>query len=193
MKAVAPSYDSVTTVGDLRDNYLLWPPYFGIGRLLGDRLSVFWDIGYTAGKVRTKADDRSRLLLPLHTDFEIGRGAFYTGLGLDFFPLGMPDLRPYDGWKDRLSNVKPIIGGRVTWTYATYDAKVKVGFKPFRNLVSLDLGNAWGIPSIAPLVGVEVPVGKRSQIALTADYNYFADRTYDFNGPAYTIDFKWFF
>ena len=22
---------------------------------------------------------------------------------------------------------------------------------------------------------------------------YFADRTYDFNGPAYTIDFKWFF
>jgi hypothetical protein len=193
MHHLSPTYDEVLTVGDVRDEWLLWAPYVGIGRNIGTRWSVFGQFGYGRGKVRTKANDPSYLLLPLHTDFEIERGALYWGLGADYFPFGMPELQKYHGICERLRAAKPNIGARVTWVDATYHAKAKVGFKPFDNLVDYQQSEEWLIPSVSPNVGVDVPLGKQSQLSFNVSYNWFKEQGDDFNGPAFTVVWKHFF
>jgi hypothetical protein len=190
MSFLSPTYDDVLTVGDLRDSGLLWVPYIGVGRVMSPRWAVFAQVGYAAGKVRTKADDPSILVLPLHTDFEIKRGALYGGIGADFFPFGMPELKEYDGIMDRLRGSKLNIGPRLTWTNATYKAKVKVGFKPFDNLVDYTESDEWMLPSASANIGVDVPITKRSQLSFNASYNRFFDERDDFEGPSYTIIWK---
>ncbi len=190
MSFLAPSYDDVLTVGDLRDRGILWVPYIGIGRVMSKRWAIFAQAGYAAGKVRTKADDPSILVLPLHTDFEIQRGATYGGVGADFFPFGMPELKEYHGFRERLRGAKLNLGSRLTWTHATYEAKVKVGFKPFDNLVDYKESDNWLLPSVSPNIGVDVPLGRRSQISFNASYNRFFDERDDFEGPSYTIIWK---
>lgn len=193
MNNLAPGHGDARTVGDLRDRYLLWTPFLAVGRNLNDHWSIFLQAGYAAGKVRTKETTPSIVLLPLHTDFEIKRGAFYTGTGVDYFPWGMPERAEYDSLSDRLRAARPYIGVRATYTYATYEAKVKVGFKPFPNLVSLNLQDAWGIPSYGAVVGVDVPLTKKSALSANAAYNWFTDEERDFNGPAFTVVWKHFF
>jgi len=190
MSFLSPTYDDVLTVGDLRDSGLLWVPYIGVGRVMSPRWAVFAQVGYAAGKVRTKADDPSILVLPLHTDFEIKRGALYGGIGADYFPFGMPELKEYDGIMDRLRGSKLNIGPRLTWTNATYKAKVKVGFKPFDNLVDYTESDEWMLPSASANIGVDVPITKRSQLSFNASYNRFFDERDDFEGPSYTIIWK---
>lgn len=193
MGFLSPTYDDVMTVGDLRDSGLLWVPYIGVGRVMSPKWAVFAQAGYAAGKVRTKADDPSILILPLHTDFEIKRGALYGGIGADYFPFGMPALREYDGVMDRLRGTKLNVGPRVTWTNATYKAKVKVGFKPFDNLVDYTESDEWLLPSVSANIGADVPISKRSQLSFNASYNRFFDERDDFEGPSFTIIWKRFF
>ncbi len=193
MRHLSPTYDDVLTVGDLRDIGLLWVPYAGVGRTFGDKWAVFAQIGYSAGKVRTKADDPSYLILPLHTDFEIARGAFYAGLGADYYPWGMPELKEYHGLRERLRAAKPNIGARVTYVNATYKAKGKVGWKPFDNLVDYTQSDEWLIPSASPSIGVDVPLGPKSQLSFGASYSWFKEQKDDFEGPAFTIIWKRFF
>lgn len=193
MGFLSPAYDDVMTVGDLRDRYMLWVPYIGVGRVMSPRWAVFAQAGYAAGKVRTKADDPSILVLPLHTDFEIKRGALYGGVGADFFPFGMPELREYEGIMDRLRGTKLNVGPRVTWTNATYRAKAKVGFKPFDNLVNYTESDEWLLPSVSANIGADVPITRRSQLSFNASYNRFFDEREDFEGPSFTIIWKRFF
>ncbi|MCC6490561.1 MAG: hypothetical protein IT364_23955 [Candidatus Hydrogenedentes bacterium] len=193
ISSLAPTYDEVTTVGDLRDGFLLWVPYVGVGRILSGKWSAFAQVGYAGGKVRTEADDRSLLLLPMHTDFEIKRAAYYGGVGLDYFPFGMPELKEYHGVMERLRAAKPNIGTRFTWTNATYEAKVKVGFKPFDNFLNYKEDDEWLLPSASANIGVDVPLNKRSQISINASYNRFNDERDDFEGPSYTIIWKRYF
>lgn len=193
MNNLAPGHGDARTVGDLRDRYLLWTPFLAVGRNLNDHWSIFVQAGYAAGKVRTKETTPSVLLLPLHTDFEIKRGAFYTGTGVDYFPWGMPQLAEYDSLAGHLRAARPYVGARATYTYATYEAKVRVGFKPFPNLVSLNLEDAWGIPSYSTVVGIDVPLTKKSALSANAAYNWFTDEEKDFNGPAFTIVWKRYF
>ncbi len=102
MKLLAPGYDDVKTIGDLRDQHLLWPPQIGVGYVLSPRWVVAMQLGWSEGKVRTKDDDTSIFLLPLHTDFEIKRGAWFVGANLEFFPWKVSQQREYAGWKDRI-------------------------------------------------------------------------------------------
>lgn len=193
ISSLAPTYDEITTVGDLRDDFLLWVPYVGVGRILSDKWAAFAQVGYAAGKVRTEADDRSLLVLPMHTDFEIKRAALYGGVGLDYFPFGMPELKEYRGVMERLRAAKPNIGTHLTWTNATYEAKVKVGFKPFDNFLNYKEDDEWLLPSASANIGVDVPMNKRSQISINASYNRFNDKRDDFEGPSYTIIWKRYF
>jgi len=192
MRVLAPTFDDAKTFGDMRDDCLLWPPHFGIGRTLSDRWGVFFQAGYSAGKVRTEADDPSLLLLPLHTDVEIRRGAFYAGVGADFFPKGMVELGEYHGVVERIRAAKPYLGTRLTWTYATYDAKVKAGLKPFGNLLDVELSDGWLLPSVNTDLGVEIPYNKRNLISINYGYNFFAERQFDFDGPSLSIAWKHF-
>lgn len=193
MRLLAPGFDDVRTVGGLRDKGRLWPPHLGFGRVLSDHWVLSFQAGYTVGKVRTKANDASRFRLPLHTDFEIQRGALFAGASLDFYPFTTPDRKKFHGLVERLRAARPMVGLSLTWTYATYNAKIKVGFKPLPNIVNLELEDAWTIPSISPRVGLDVPLTPRTQIGFDAGYNFFADEKQDFEGPSYTIAWKYFF
>lgn len=194
MHLLSPGYKDVRTVGDLRDRHLLWAPHVGIGRVLSDHWAFFVQAGYTAGTVRTKRDNRIILLaLPVHTDFEIVRGAAYAGAGLDYFPFGMPRLAEYDSWMARFKAARPSLGTRLTWTYATYEAKAQVGLKRFQNLINYYTEDAWLLPSVNLNAGLDVPMSPRGALTMNAGYTFFDERDFDFAGPSYTIGWKHYF
>lgn len=190
LRTLSPGHDGLYTVSDLRDDHGLWPPHIGLGRNLSDKWSIFFETGYTAGKVRTKNDRRSIFLLPLHTDFEIYRSALFAGVGLDFFPWGMAEQREYNGIRDRLSNIRPFLGTRLTWTHATFRAKAKVGLVPLPNFVNIELGDAWSLPSATLVGGFDLPLSKDTTLTVNGGYNYFWEQASDFEGYAFTIQWR---
>jgi len=192
MRFFAPDYDDVFKISDLRDKGLLWPPHFGVGYVLSPKWAVFFQGGYSVGKVRTKATDPSILLLPLHTDFEIQRGAAYFGVGVDFYPLGTVEMKKRDGLRARLRDARPTLGARYTYTYATYDAKVKVGFEPLPN-IGIKLSDSWFLPSVNLNIGMDIPLNERNLLFCNAGYAFFWEQEHDFSGPAFTIGWKRFF
>jgi len=193
MNTIAPGHGDVFTVGDLRDMWLLWPPFVSVGCDIDEHWSFFWEVGYSAGTVRTKTNSTSIILLPLHTDFSIMRGAFYTGVGLDYYPFGHVPQREFHGIAEHVKAARPFIGGRATYTYALYEAKIKIGFKPFRDFASLKLSDEWGIPSFGPAAGFDLPLTKKSLLSFNASYQWFTDQQDDFNGPSYTLQWKHYF
>jgi hypothetical protein len=193
MRLLAPGFDDVYTISDLRDDHLLWPPHIAIGRNFGKRWSASFEFGYATGKVRTKATDPTWLLLPLHTDFEIKRDALYWGPGLDYYPFGRVEMRARNGLGERLRGIRPSIGTRVTWTYASYDAKVKAELGRWGRFLNLNLHDSWSLTSVNFNIGADVPLTKNSLLHLNGGYNWFDHRQYDFEGTAYTVAYKWFF
>lgn len=193
LEGLSPGHPGVYTISDLRDDHLLWPPHLGLGVNLSPRWSAFLEAGYTSGKVRTKLDRTSILLLPLHTDFEIQRGALFAGAGLDFYPWGMAPQQEYHGWRDRLTQARPFLGSRLTWTRATYDAKVKLGLKPFPNFVNLRFSDAWTVPSVTFVAGVDVPLSRDTTLTFNGGYNFFWKQDYDFEGYAFTVQWRRYF
>jgi len=193
LQGLSPGHRGVKTIGDLRDDHLLWPPHVGLGVNLNTRWSLFVEAGYTSGKVRTKVDRPSVLLLPLHTDFEIQRSALFAGVGIDYFPWEMPKQEAYDGLGARLAGARPFLGTRLTWTYATYNAKVKIGFKPFPNVVNLEFEDAWGLPSLTVVGGVDVPLSRHTTLTFNGGYNFFWDQEFDFEGYAFTVQWRRYF
>lgn len=193
MRLLAPGYDDVRTVRGSRDEHKLWVPQVGVGRVLGDRWSLYLQGGYAAGKVRTKANDRSIVLLPLHTDFEIWRAALSSTLGLDFYPFRVVELRKYEGLWDRLRGAKPKLGTSLTWTHATFDAKVKVGVTHLVNFLDIKLSDSWYLPSLNTNIGMDVPLSRRTSLGFNAGYNFFSNRKRDFEGPAFTVTWNYFF
>lgn len=192
MEFLAPGQEDVFTIGDLRDAGMLWPPHFGLGRNLSSKLSLFFQTGFSIGKVRTEQTHTSILLLPLHTDFEIQRGAGYFGVGLDYYPLGTVELRERKGFRDRFRGIRPCLGGRFTYTYAIYDAKVKVGLEPFPNL-DIKLSDRFLLPSVELNVGLDFPLNETNVLFMNAGYAFFWDEQQDFAGPAFTLGWKTFF
>ena len=193
LRTLSPGHEGVYTVSDLRDDHGLWPPHLGLGKNLNDHWSVFLEAGYTAGKVRTKDDRRSIFILPLHTDFEIKRSALFAGVGLDYFPWGMAEQRDYDGLGDRLSGIRPFLGTRLTWTHATFQAKIKLGLNPFPNVVNIALGDAWTLPSATLVGGFDLPLSKDTTVTVNAGYNHFWDQEFDFEGYAFTVQWRRYF
>lgn len=193
LEGLSPGHPGVRTISDLRDDHLLWPPHIGLGVNLNRHWSLFLEAGYTAGKVRTQIDRTSILLLPLHTDFEIQRSALFAGIGMDYFPWAMPAQQEYDGLGSRLAQARPFLGTRLTWTHATYDAKVKLGLRPFPNLVSLKFNEAWTLPSVTVVGGVDIPLSKSTSLTFNGGYNFFFDREFDFEGFAFTVQWRQYF
>jgi hypothetical protein len=131
--------------------------------------------------------------LPLHTDFEIHRSALFAGVGLDYFPWGMAEQRDYDGLGDRLSNIRPFLGTRLTWTHATFRAKAKLGLVPLPNFVNLELGDSWTLPSATIVGGFDLPLSQDTTLTVNAGYNHFWDQEFDFEGYAFTIQWRRYF
>ena len=193
MRVFAPEFDDVKTVGDLRDDYLIWPPSLGFGCNLSARWAAMGQAGYSGGAVRTKANDPSSFLFPLHTDFEIKRSAFYANVGLNWYPLRMPQQCPRGGIWPRLRDARPYLGSRLTWNLAAYQAKEKVGLHPLGNFLSLKQRDRWSLISLTANLGLDIPVTKQHVFFLETSYNYFFEEHQDFGGPAFTLGWKYFF
>ncbi|MCC6143785.1 MAG: hypothetical protein IT368_08255 [Candidatus Hydrogenedentes bacterium] len=195
LQLLAPGFDDIHTFTDERDAGRLLPPHIGIGRVLSPNWSWFIQGGWSAATLRTKQDAWTLLGLPIHNDFAITRGALYAGIGLDFFPLGMPEQRKYQGIWDRVRNTKPNAGWRLTWTRAWFDADIKLGFGTGQgpNFLSLKLDDEWNVLSSNLVVGADMPLTKYHQLSVNAGYAYFWERAVDFKGPVITIGWKYFF
>lgn len=193
MRLLAPGFNDVRTVGDLRDEHKLWVPQFGAGKVLSDHWVVYFQGGWTKGKIRTKATDRSIFLLPMRTDFLIERGATSTTFGANYYPFGVVELRHYESLRDRLHAVKPMVGTDMTWTYATFRAQIKLGFSPFRDVLNLELSDAWYVPSIGAHAGLEIPMNEKNSIVFGGGYSFFLKQEEDFQGASFTINWNRYF
>lgn len=192
MRLVAPGFDDVKTVSDLRDNHMIWSPHFGIGLALNDHWTLFVEGGYAGGKVRTEANDLSIFLVPWHTDFEITRTATYASVGVDWSPWGQPQRRELNGLRERIGAARPFAGARAIFTYATYRAKVKFGFKPGKG-IAVKIRDAWFIPGLNVVGGLDVPVSSESVLTVAAGYTFFSKRAHDFNSLDVTVAWKYYF
>lgn len=189
MRALAPAYEDVTLVGDYRDLGVLIAPQIGLGRRIGDHLTLTFHGGWAGGKVRTKQDLRSWILFaPLHNDFEIYRGAGYVDFAADIYPLGHPKLLDYGSWRERFKASKPKVALSTTITKADYVAKVKIGFfDPFLPNIGVTVKDEWLLQSYKTRVGWEIPINKRNVLSFDVAYNFFEDLQYDFNGPILSV------
>ncbi len=192
VRALAPGFDDVTTVSDYRDAHLLWQPQIGFGYKINDRWSFAAQAGVAWGTVRTEAEDMTWLLVPLHTDFSITRGAWFFGAGFDYFPFKMAEQRPYDGFWDRVKGTRPYIGGSMTVTKAWFEAKVKLGVPVLPNL-AVTLEDDWFITSFNLHLGLDVPITKDGGLAINYGRNFFLEQEFDFEGTALSVEWKQFF
>ena len=193
MGAIAPGIAPINTFGDMRDNHLLWMPNIGGGYNVSRHLSLFLQLGYGTGPVRTKDSALSILLLPLHMYFEMNRSAFTITPGLDYFPFGMTEQRDYHGLKDRLCAIRPMFGVRVPWTHAGYKARANLGLGPFDTVASMKLGDAWSVWSTNLNVGFDLPVSRNDQVNVNFGRSYFFGHDSDFGGPVFSVTWKHLF
>ncbi|MGC8737795.1 MAG: hypothetical protein ACP5UA_04000 [Candidatus Hydrogenedens sp.] len=192
MVFLAPDQEPVKTVSDFRDNHLIWAPHAGIGYQINSKWSITAQGGGEGGKIRTKQTHPSILLMPLHTDFEIKRMAFYFGIGIHFSPWGSPIHKDFESWKERIKATRPYLSASATYTYATYDAKVKVKFLPLLYLVDLNLSDEWNTVSLDTNIGFEIPINKKDEFVVSLGYSKFARLREDFDSFTFTIEFKRF-
>ncbi len=191
---MAPGYSGSKTFTDMRDDGLLWPPQLAVGRVLSDKFALSIHGGYSAGTVRTRKSNPSLLLgVPLHTRVKIRRYAAFVGLDLDYYPLGMVEMKRYESWGSRLGAAKPTLGARITWTWAGYDAQIGLGLGLARRVFNLHLHEDWALPSLTLVAGLDIPLNRRSVLILNGGYTFFKDQRQDFNGPAFTIGWRFMF
>ena len=193
LRSIAPKFDDVRTFSDQADDFMIWTPFVGVGKTCHERWDAFFQIGYSAGKVVTRADDPTLLFAPLHSDVEIHRSSLFAGLGLSYFPLGLPELRTYTGMKERLSSAKPFVATTLSWNHLTADSTVRVGPAGLGTFSVMEKSDDWNTWSGALLAGAEVPVGKRYSFNVNAGYNWFFDYGDDFSGPSFAIFWKRYF
>ncbi len=193
MGVIAPGIEPVNTFGDMRDNYLLWVPNIGAGYNISPHFSLFLTLGYGAGPAHTKDSAPSLFLVPLHLSFDMKRSAFTVTPGIDYFPFGMVEQRDYHGLKDRLRAIRPTLGVRVPWTYAGYEARVKLGLWPLKDLINVKLEDTWSIWSVNVNVGMDIPVNRRNQVNVNIGQSVFFAHDDDFGGTVFSVTWKHLF
>jgi hypothetical protein len=192
-KLLAPGFDDVKTFEDQRDDFLIWTPYVGVGRVLSKRWDVFFQAGYAEGDIRTRQTNLTRILVPLHTDIEFHRSSFFIGPGVAFYPMGVIEHETRDSIKDRLKSAKPFAAATFNYNYLGFDAEVKAGLPGLGSLMKQKQKERWEIWSTGATLGMDIPLTKRSSLSLNGQYNFFLDHGDDFSGPAFNIYWKRFF
>lgn len=190
MGALAPGYDPVQLVGDYRDIGVLFAPQIGLGRRIGDHLTLTLHGGWAGGKVRTKQDAMFWIpFINIHNDFEIYRGAGYVDFGADIYPFKHTVLKDYGSWKERLKAAKPKVALSTTFTMADYKAKVHIGIDKLNFLphIGVKVTDEWFLQSYKTRVGLEVPINRRNILSFDIAYNFFEEQQHDFNGPIVSV------
>lgn len=194
IQTLAPGYRGTKTFTDMRDDGLLWPPQIAVGRILSRHFALSIHGGYSAGTVHTDKRNTSILLgVPLYSDVKIRRYATYLGLDLDYYPWGMVEQKQYANWGERLRGIRPTLGARHTWTWAGFDADIRLGLWPFEEAIKVKLNDSWALPNITLVAGLDIPLNQRSAIILNAGYSFFWKEKQDFAGPAFTLGWRYVF
>jgi hypothetical protein len=190
LRLIAPGFDDVKTFSDQANAFMIWTPFLGVGRVLGDHWDAYFQTGYVAGNIQTHQTHASLLLLPLHSDVIFKRSTFLAGVGANWYPWGLVRLAKYDSLMERLKHSKPFIGTSMCWNRLTYKARARTGFRPFGTLVEIDKSDAWEIWNNGVNVGVDIPVTRRAVFCANAQYNFFLAHGDDFDGPSFSFFWK---
>ena len=149
--------------------------------------------GYSAGTLNTNGTWNSWLILPLHSDVTLTRGGYYLTAGFDFWPFKQVPQKQYNTWAERFNGIRPMLGARYNINYATFDARVKIGFKPLPNLIDVEISEDYMLKGVIVNAGFDMPISTYSHMTFEVDYNFFQDHEEDFNGPAITVGIKHYF
>lgn len=188
-QVLAPGLDDVRSFSDEAEDFKVWTPYAGVGRLLSPHWDLFWQAGYSKGKVRTNQTEPSFLILPLHSDVTIYRSCFFTSLGLAYYPWEVPEMRKFDSVGERLKCARPYLVTTLNWNYLTCEVKIKAGLRPFDNLLHMTQKDEWNPWSTGVGAGVEIPLSQSVAISLNAQYSFYWTQEEDFSGPL--LNFHW--
>lgn len=192
--ALAPGYAGTHTFTDMRDDGLMWPPQLSVGRVLSDYFALSVHGGYTPGTVRTNKSNPSIFSgIPLHTEVKIKRWASFVGVDLDYYPFRMAELKKYANWWERLRAARPTLGARVTYTWAGFDARINFGFGFAEKIMGIRLHEEWELPSLTLVAGVDIPINHRNTFILNGGYTFFKEQRQDFNGPVFTLGWRYMF
>ena len=187
-QAIAPGFDEINTVGDLRDVGLLITPLIGVGRRIGDHFTVSMHGGWAGGYVRTEQRERILHIGPeLYNDFFIYRGSWYLDFIVEAHPWGHTKLQAYDTWKERFKASRPKIALDFIFIHANYDSVVSLEVGRVLPNLRIELRDNWSIPGIRPHIGWEIPIDRHNQIVFTAGYNWFTRQRFDFEGPTFSV------
>ncbi len=192
-RILAPGFEDVRTFADERDDFAIWMPFVGAGRTVGDHWEVFGHAGFTRGRVTTRQDRVSLLLLPLYTDVSLTRTSLYVGGGVTYYPWGFPRRDRYEGIAARLAEARPFIMSSLNWNYLGFEGRVKARFRPFPSILDFEERDRWRPWSTNVTIGVDVPLTARTVATVHAQYNIFLDHHADFGGPGMAIFLKRFF
>lgn len=184
------NHEDFETFSQQRDNAGLWAPQMGLGRDIGNRLSIFAQAGYSTGILRTNQRKPTRLLLPLRSSLEMRRGGTYLVLGADYYPFGFPAQRRYHGLVDRLRETKPVAGARVSLNRTVFDGNFNLGSPPVSRLLHVRMDKAWYIFNFYPTLGAEIPLTENTTVSLSATYNYPSQQKENLRGPGISISLK---
>ncbi|MCX5772703.1 MAG: hypothetical protein NTZ09_20865 [Candidatus Hydrogenedentes bacterium] len=182
-RLIAPGFDDVKTFTDQANDFMIWSPFIGVGRKIGDHWDVFFQVGGSAGVVRTKSDDTSVLLLPFHADVTIKRSNLFIGPGVAWFPFGFPKNAPKMTWGERFHGTRPYLTATFSWNRMTYEGDVKAGLRPFGNFIQNKQEDTWHPFSSNLGAGVDVPLTKRTTLSLNGQWSFMYDYGEDFAGP----------
>ena len=192
-RLIAPCFDDVKTFADQAQDFMIWTPYIGVGRKLSTHFDLFAQAGYSAGSVRTKANDTSLLLLPFHTDVQEKRSSFFAGLGLAWFPWGFVELQKYDSIGSRLANTRPYLVNTYSWNRLTFEGNVKSGLWPLPSLIHVNQKEHWSLFSTGIGAGADIPLSASSALSMNLQYTFFLSEGEDFSGPGFNMHWKKFF
>lgn len=194
MSFLAPRHRGTRTFSDFKDKGLLMPPQIAVGRIISDKFAFSIHGGYSEGVRRTKRKDPSIFFgVPLSTRVSIRRYSTYLGMDLDYYPAGMAKIQRYESWGERLKGLKPTLGVRLNYNRTGYDARARVALGWLNRGVAVHLKNRWALPGITMVAGVDIPINERSVFVFNFGYTWFKKQTRDFDGPAVTLAWRFYF
>jgi len=190
MGGLAPGFEPVTGVAQTRDDGTLVQPRLGLGYVLSDHWTFTVQAGASQRKIRHRGLNPSLFAgLPLHTDFESRIASRFIGAGIDVYPMGIPERRPYETWSERFKAARPYAGVGGTALQSVFRTRISVAVLPFPN-VGIRYRRTSVVYSWNLRGGVELPINARNSLVFGAGYNRFNRQREDFDGMFISIDWQ---
>jgi hypothetical protein len=178
-----PRWERPETFADWRDDFKLWDFHLGIARDLSPKWTWFTTAGAIAGYI-----PNSKLYFPLgipvviHADFS--RKTWFVSTGVDYYPNGKPLWVEKEGdnpFRISLSGARPYFEAAIGYVYMDALGQVKLDLPKVTTLFTYDDQRYHDLFYVSPRVGLDIPVGENSTVALQGGYLFFKDHSDEYN------------